>query len=108
MQLLCPDSRGIPNRDKAALEVNLILSAIGVPYVSLPIGASLLKIGSGVVPVMTLILSSMVVAVTRIPYEISFIDWRFSLLRLLVCLLVPPVCGFIIHYVSPLFGYMKL
>lgn len=80
----------------------------GAPYVSIPIGASLLKIGAGVAPVMTLILSSMVVAITRIPYEISFIDWRFSLLRLLVCLLVPPVYGFIVHYVSPLFGYMKL
>jgi len=78
----------------------------GAPYVSLPIGASLLKIGAGIAPVMTLILSSMVVAITRIPYEIAFIDWKFSLLRVLVCLLVPPVGGLIVRYLSTYLGFI--
>jgi len=80
----------------------------GAPYVSLPLGASLLKVGADIAPVMTLILSSMVVAITRIPYEIAFIDWKFALLRVLACVFVPPVGGLIVRYISPILGSIKI
>lgn len=77
----------------------------GAPYVCLPIGYSLLKVGAGIAPVMTLILSSMVVAITRVPYEIAFVGWKFALLRVLACLLVPPVGGLIVRYLNSTLGF---
>lgn len=77
----------------------------GAPYVCLPLGASLLKSGADITPIMTLILSSMVVAITRVPYEIAFVGWKFSLLRVLACLLFPPVGGLIARYISTLLGF---
>lgn len=66
----------------------------GAPYTILPIAASLLRSGSGIGPVMTMVLSaSLGVAVTRIPYEIAFAGWRFALIRLLACLALPLVGG---------------
>lgn len=79
----------------------------GAPYVCLPLGISLLKVGAGIAPVMTLILSSMMVAVTRIPYEIAFIGWKFALLRVLACFLFPPIGGLIVRYLNSLLGFFQ-
>ncbi len=62
----------------------------GAPYVVLPIAASLLKSGSAIGPIMTMIFSASIgVALTRLPYEIAFVDWKFAILRILSSVLFP-------------------
>ncbi|MFO7949493.1 MAG: permease [Candidatus Fermentibacteraceae bacterium] len=73
----------------------------GAPYTILPIAASLLKAGSGIAPVMTMVLSaSLGVAATRIPYEIAFVGWRFAVMRLLACLLLPLAGGLLVKLLN--------
>ncbi len=73
----------------------------GAPYAALPVAGSLLQSGASIGPVMTFILSAGIgVAITRIPHEIAFIGWRFAVLRLAVCALVPPICGLLAQWIS--------
>lgn len=73
----------------------------GAPYTVLPISASLLKAGSGIGPVMTMILSASIgVALTRIPYEIAFLGWRFTVLRIFSCFLVPIIGGVLAGFLA--------
>ncbi len=73
----------------------------GAPFTILPIAASLLKAGSGIAPVMTMVLSaSLGVAVTRVPYEIAFVGWRFAVMRLLACLLLPLAGGLLVKLLN--------
>ncbi len=77
----------------------------GAPYTALPIAGSLLSSGAGVGPVMALVLSSgMGIALTRIPMEIAFIDWRFSLLRLLSAFILPLIGGLIAIGINKVLG----
>lgn len=81
----------------------------GAPYVILPIAFSLLKAGAGIGPVMTMVLSSSIgIAATRIPYEIAFVNWKFTVLRLAACLVVPLLGGYIAHYVNSVFRFFPV
>lgn len=81
----------------------------GAPYVILPIALSLLKAGAGIGPVMTMVLSSSIgIAITRIPLEIAFINWKFAVLRIAASIIVPLVGGFIAHYVNSVFGFFPV
>lgn len=73
----------------------------GAPFAVYPIAVSLLSAGSGVGQIMTLVLSASIgVAATRIPYEIAFFGWRFSVLRLLSVFFFPIVGGLFAGYFS--------
>jgi uncharacterized membrane protein YraQ (UPF0718 family) len=73
----------------------------GAPYAMLPVAGSLLSSGASIGPVMTMVLSAGIgVAITRIPHEIAFIGWRFTVLRLAVCALVPPICGLLAQWIA--------
>lgn len=68
----------------------------GAPYTILPLAATLLDSGAGIGAVMTMVLSASIgVAITRIPYEIAFIGWKFVVVRLVSCLIFPILGGLI-------------
>jgi len=74
----------------------------GTPYVILPLGAALLSQGAGIASTVTMILAASLVGATRIPYEIAFIGWKFSLVRLTAGLVLPPLAGFIALWANKL------
>ena len=77
----------------------------GAPYAILPLAAALLSQGAGIAPTVTLVLAASLVGATRIPYEIAFIGWKFSMVRLTAGVLLPPLAGFIALWCNKL---MKL
>jgi uncharacterized membrane protein YraQ (UPF0718 family) len=72
----------------------------GAPYVILPLCASLLARGAGIGPIVSMVLASSLIGVTRIPYEIAFIGWQFSLVRVIGGILLPPLAGSIVVAVN--------
>lgn len=73
----------------------------GAPYTILPVAASLLKAGSGIGPVMSMVLSASIgVAITRIPYEVAFLGWKFTAIRILSSLFVPILGGIVAKYLN--------
>ncbi|MFP4082113.1 MAG: permease [Candidatus Aminicenantes bacterium] len=74
----------------------------GAPYVILPIAASLLARGAGIAPTATLVLAASLVGISRIPYEIAFVGWKFSVVRVIGGFILPPVAGFIIFWANKL------
>jgi uncharacterized membrane protein YraQ (UPF0718 family) len=78
----------------------------GAPYTILPVAASLLKAGSVIGPVMSMVLTASIgVAITRIPYEVAFLGWKFTALRILSSLFVPILGGFIAKYLNLWLGF---
>jgi len=77
----------------------------GAPYVTLPLAAVLLERGASIAPAATMVLSATFMSVTRIPYELTFLGWQFAALRILACLLLPPVGGLIVHGLNDVFGF---
>ena len=75
------------------------------PSLTLPVAAVLLKEGAGIGAAGTLVMSASLVGVTRIPYEIAFVGWEFSVLRVLACILVAPVVGILIHWLNMVFEF---
>ena len=73
----------------------------GAPFSVYPIAVSLLSAGGGLGQVMTLVLSASIgVAVTRIPYEVAFLGWRFALVRIVSAFVVPILGGLIANLFS--------
>ena len=72
----------------------------GAPYVALPLAAALLSRGAGIAAASTLVLSASLVSVTRLPYEVAFVGWRFAVLRTLACAGIPPVAGLLVHWLN--------
>jgi len=78
----------------------------GAPFTIYPIAATLLEAGSGIGQIMTMVLSASIgVALTRVPYELAFLGWRFSLLRFLSAFVVPLMGGLIASYLSKFFEF---
>ena len=78
----------------------------GAPYAILPVAGSLLEAGAGIGPIMAMVLSAGIgVAITRIPLEVAFVGWKFSVLRILVCILVPLICGAFAKYLAHWLGF---
>ena len=78
----------------------------GAPFTIYPIAATLLEAGSGIGQIMTMILSASIgVALTRVPYEVAFLGWRFSLLRFLSAFVVPLLGGLIAGYLGKFLGF---
>jgi hypothetical protein len=75
----------------------------------LPPAGSLPSSGAGIGPVMTMVLPAGIgVAITRIPHEIAFVGWRFMVLRLAVCALVPPICGLLARGIARWSGFFPV
>jgi phosphate/sulfate permease len=56
---------------------------------------------------MTMILSASIgVALTRVPYELAFLGWRFSLLRFASAFVVPLLGGLIAGLLSNYFEFV--
>ncbi len=79
----------------------------GAPYAILPVVASLLRSGAGIGPIMTMVLTTSVgVGLTKIPLEVAFVGWRFSVLRIAVCFLVPFLGGLLASYLVQRLGFL--
>ena len=72
----------------------------GAPYVILPLSASLLALGAGIGPLVTMVLASSLIGITRIPYEIAFIGWQFTLIRVIGGFLLPPLAGAMVTLIN--------
>ena len=67
----------------------------GGPFVSFPIVASIYKSGAGIGTVVAYVTAWSLVAVGRLPYEISLISPKFAAIRLACTFFFPPVAGLI-------------
>lgn len=71
--------------------------APGVPYVSLPIAAGLLRSGAGIGTMVAFLTGWSLWAVSRIPMEVGVMGWKFTLIRIVSTLFFPPLAGIIAH-----------
>lgn len=67
----------------------------GGPYVSFPLAAGLLKAGASVGTLVAFITAWSLWALSRLPLEVGFMGWRFTLVHLVSTLIFPPIAGFI-------------
>lgn len=77
----------------------------GGPYVSLPIVAGLLKSGAGIGTMVAFLTGWSLWAFNRIPMEVGILGWKFTLIRFVSIIVVPPIAGLVAHL---LFGKMEL
>lgn len=70
----------------------------GGPFVSFPIVASIYKSGAGIGTVVAYVTAWSLVAVGRLPYEISLISPKFAAIRLVCTFFFPPVAGLIAQF----------
>ncbi len=63
--------------------------------VGLPIAAGLYKAGAGTAVLITYLTSMACLSFVRIPLELAFMGPRITTLRVLACLLLPPVAGYL-------------
>jgi uncharacterized membrane protein YraQ (UPF0718 family) len=66
----------------------------GGPYVVFPLIAALYQAGAGIGPTLAMITSWAGLALLSVSFELPFLGWRFSIVRLGLSLLVPPLVGF--------------
>jgi uncharacterized membrane protein YraQ (UPF0718 family) len=69
--------------------------APGGPFVSLPIAAGLLRSGASVGTMVAFITGWSLLAFSRLPMEVGFLGWKFTLIRLLSTFFFPPIAGII-------------
>ncbi len=67
----------------------------GGPYVIFPLVAVLYETGAGVAPVITIVTSWAALGLLRLAFEIPFMGWRFSVVRLGLAAFAPLVAGVI-------------
>ena len=67
----------------------------GGPYVSFPIVAALYKSGAGIGTLVAFVTAWSLWAVGRLPYEVSLIGAKFTVIRFLSTLIFPPIAGII-------------
>ncbi len=72
----------------------------GGPYLSLPIVAGLLKSGASIGVMVAYIAGWSLLNISRLPMEIGILGWRFTLVRFLSVLILPPIAGAFAHYIS--------
>lgn len=67
----------------------------GGPYVVFPLISTLYQSGAGLGPTLAMITSWATIALLTVSFELPFMGWRFSLVRLGLGILVPLAVGFI-------------
>lgn len=65
----------------------------GGPYVVFPLIAALFNAGAGLGPTLTMITSWATLALLTVTFELPFLGWRFSIVRLGLGFMIPPVVG---------------
>lgn len=65
----------------------------GGPYVIFPLIATLYQAGAGIGPTIAMITAWASLALLNVTFELPFLGWRFTLVRLTMGLLVPPLVG---------------
>jgi|Deesub1362A_J573_1020465.scaffolds.fasta_scaffold01811_2 uncharacterized membrane protein YraQ (UPF0718 family) len=65
----------------------------GGPYIVYPLIAALYEAGAGLGPVITMVTSWSALGLLSVSFELPFLGWRFSLLRLAITLPVPLIAG---------------
>lgn len=76
----------------------------GGPFVSLPIAAGLMRAGAGAGTMVAFMTGWSIWAVNRLPMEIGILGWRFTMIRLVSTLILPPLAGV---FANVLFGVDK-
>ena len=69
--------------------------APGMPYVSLPIVAGMLRAGASVGTMVAFVTGWSLLAFSRMPLEIGILGWQFWLIRLACTFFFPPIAGLI-------------
>ena len=72
----------------------------GGPYVSLPIVAGLLRTGAGMGVMVAYITGWSLLNISRLPLDIGILGWKFTLVRFLSVLMLPPIAGTLAHFIS--------
>ena len=67
----------------------------GGPYVVFPLVAALYHSGAGLGPTLAMIVSWSALALLTVSFELPFLGWRFSVLRLSLGILAPIIVGLI-------------
>lgn len=67
----------------------------GGPYVIFPLIAAIYSSGAGIGPILAMITSWSALALLSVSFELPFLGWRFSVVRLGLGLLVPPMVGLV-------------
>lgn len=65
----------------------------GGPYVVFPLIATLYQAGAGLGPVLSMITSWATLALLSVSFELPFLGWRFTAVRLGLALAFPPLVG---------------
>ena len=81
------------------------LAGIATPagsLVGLPLAAGLAKAGAGAAVVVTYLVSFSLLSLIRLPIEVGILGPRLTALRVLACLLLPPLAGAITLVVAPM------
>ena len=63
------------------------------PFVSMPIAASLLRSGASIGTMVAFLTGWSLIALHRLPMEIGFLGWQFTLIRLACVFFFPPIAG---------------
>ncbi|MFC1666297.1 permease [Candidatus Omnitrophota bacterium] len=74
----------------------------GGPYVSMPIAAGLLRSGAGMGTMVAYITGWSLWAVCRLPMEVGMLGWRFTFIRLISVLVLPPIAGILAQFFNRL------
>jgi len=72
----------------------------GGPYTSFPIAMLLLRSGAGLGTVIAYMTAWQLWSITRYPMEIAFVGLKVTVLRFAVTCFVPPLAGFIAHWLA--------
>jgi uncharacterized membrane protein YraQ (UPF0718 family) len=65
----------------------------GGPYVIFPLIAAIYNSGAGLGPTLAMVTSWSSLALLSVSFELPFLGWRFTLVRLSIGLVVPPLVG---------------
>ncbi len=72
----------------------------GGPYTSFPIAMVLLRAGAGLGTVVAYLTAWQLWSFTRYPMEIAFVGVKVTVLRFAVTCFVPPLAGFLAHWIA--------
>jgi uncharacterized membrane protein YraQ (UPF0718 family) len=67
----------------------------GGPYIVFPLIAALHQAGAGLGPTLAMITAWAALALLTISFELPFVGWRFTLIRIGLGLVVPPLVGLV-------------
>ncbi|PRQ08657.1 putative permease [Enhygromyxa salina] len=81
------------------------LAGIATPagsLVGLPLAAGLAKAGAGAAVIITYLVSFSLLSLIRLPIEVGILGPRLTAMRVLACLLLPPLAGLITLMIAPI------